>query len=1245
MRAATATTQTSATGRSSEWRADVGSSGIHIEPGRVVGALRDEVDATSDLVDGLERLVALRAEVEEQGPCILDGFKIKRDLFKGDMWESVSTNHNSAGDAGIIQLGLDEGFSFGIDESLISGVHVRPNYASADEHRELVDKALCKRLAAGKTMHLGKLVKGWRSHVVSAVGPTFKCFSLGAVLKKLEIAARPISDHTASGLNDAVNIAWLAYSCRSHAAFKRMFKPGFWAAISDIADAFLILPLKPTLWKYFMFRWYGQTEETKHEMHLYVHLFADFGCAGVPAIFDVFMRVVIGMARHAGALTLPHAIHVDDMAIAGANEDNVNHEQLGFADYVEGVGVYIKRPKLLLAAQSQVFIGFHWNSITRALELPEAKLHEYLDALVAFAGQSSATRKQAESLGGKLLRGILTLPPGANCLLANLWAFTRGLNTPGARRRTTKALVADLMDVKDLLQANEGKGYFAYDAFPRATQVFSDASASRKKAAGGYVSACGRYRWQPYGVSAARKPIDYLEGDWVTTAAEDIAPLNKGCLIPFGIDNSSFQLSAKKGWSRAQRLQVLVRRLFHIAIDNQCVFEYEWLSSFENLFADLLSRDGEVEFLAIIEASGFIAAPNEDLWAHVTLRRHPETGKVKRFIEPIKDDPDTTSLEPDMSALNQASWEYPSNPDTDGAPGGGFSRKMTVHYPPASLFEGLPEDECEEIDRILNSRYKDSSHRSINMMLSKWDECRAQYARKHGVTWDRLIHAGDPQRGAKSAVFLKYLMADTSLVWASIENILWSFAKWHELKREADPLISVLGWEHLTKGVMVLTAVPREPRAELPLDVLRRALQAVDTSVFWEVQSAFLQLLTFFTFVRSETPLPKTYESGQQPFDAAQHWQVRDITFGSDPELHLKARLKDIKQATAADRPGGSDDWIYLGLVPEDYEGGIWSLARWYRLLMAFYPEGRPDPTAPFFLDREQARWYTYNNALTDARRLWVRGTKSVEWNDYGLHGLRVLGYNRAVEGVGELLTACHGRWALDKASGPAHRQYRRFTMAQILLIPFAMLGLVPPDDVEEPTGATAPARSAAQRFFEEQPLSRGAGATRHTVTEKARPTVDQVVTSANSAVRVEAVSQADDVYAVDKILAERTKRRKKEYLIRWEGYGSEHDTWEPAANVGDPGLIADFDARMARAVPPLGEMLDSLAPPPPLLGGLVQADGSPAYDVLPATPAPPTPPPRRRSSPTSRRRAARGEFRPTEEQLTMGGRTLRELM
>jgi hypothetical protein len=36
----------------------------------------------------------------------------------------------------------------------------------------------------------------------------------------------------------------------------------------------------------------------------------------------------------------------------------------------------------------------------------------------------------------------------------------------------------------------------------------------------------------------------------------------------------------------------------------------------------------------------------------------------------------------------------------------------------------------------------------------------------------------------------------------------------------------------------------------------------------------------------------------------------------------------------------------------------------------------------------------------------------------------------------------------------------------------------------------------------------------------------------------------------MEKILDERVRKGKKEYLIRWAGYSSDHDSWEPEENV-----------------------------------------------------------------------------------------------
>jgi len=56
-----------------------------------------------------------------------------------------------------------------------------------------------------------------------------------------------------------------------------------------------------------------------------------------------------------------------------------------------------------------------------------------------------------------------------------------------------------------------------------------------------------------------------------------------------------------------------------------------------------------------------------------------------------------------------------------------------------------------------------------------------------------------------------------------------------------------------------------------------------------------------------------------------------------------------------------------------------------------------------------------------------------------------------------------------------------------------------------------------------------------------------------------------DEEYTVAGILQERTYRNKQQYLVRWEGYGSDDDTWEPAANVAHcTDLLAEFKRKKA---------------------------------------------------------------------------------
>ena len=53
-----------------------------------------------------------------------------------------------------------------------------------------------------------------------------------------------------------------------------------------------------------------------------------------------------------------------------------------------------------------------------------------------------------------------------------------------------------------------------------------------------------------------------------------------------------------------------------------------------------------------------------------------------------------------------------------------------------------------------------------------------------------------------------------------------------------------------------------------------------------------------------------------------------------------------------------------------------------------------------------------------------------------------------------------------------------------------------------------------------------------------------------------------DEVFEVEKVVGERIKGRKRQYLLKWKGYGHNENTWEDEANCDCTELIKEFKER-----------------------------------------------------------------------------------
>ena len=678
--------------------------------------------------------------------------------------------------------------------------------------------------------------------------------------------------------------------------------------VSDVADAFLNVPLAPWLWLFMLFRW---KLPAAGEEHLFAHLFGDFGTRGLPGTWKIILvDVVVQMARCEMVISLPLVVYVDDTGLIGPCKVRTRAEFKDFQAWTtEVTGLEWKEIKDRDCAIPQLYIGFWWNShdFTRCLE--EVKLHSYLAEFLAASKCRSLTLEDRQSVAGKMQRAIMTLPPGAACLLVNCYKMSSGLSLRWHRRRTSKAERDDYKFVHDLLKLNMGKGYYSYEGFAVGPTVLSDASKSSGYAGGGYVCSDGPYDFFAYSSAASRHLIDTLEGDTVVRACVARAPSWKGKIIPFGIDNSAFELSAAKGRSRADRLNALLRHLFVLQIRFDFVLNPFWISTTDNWLADHLSRNREGEFLAGVRDSGF-------LQGDASLSRAADAGRVVTFSD----------ADPGMAALRQLLQSYSSNVSLDGPNRGhgirGDAQLLSIAYPPGSILDGLPPELEDRLSEVLDNRLAPSSRQKIMSAYSRWA------AFSHDRGWSPLLRTGSRERGGRLAAWVLGMLDDTELVFSSISTYVWGVRTWHVLQHQADPAFGLMFWRELMDGVAVLSSVPGEPRKQVPFEVFVAMMEYINAALaedglhaserFRLVQLRLVLLVLLFTFSRTECPCPKAW-TGPNVFDADIHWTVADFRLVStDKGWVLWVRFKAIKQDARMERPSARADPSWHRIIPDD---------------------------------------------------------------------------------------------------------------------------------------------------------------------------------------------------------------------------------------------------------------------------------------------------------------------------------------
>ena len=390
---------------------------------------------------GVDELAVLRDTVRDKGAFSLPGCPLDFWKFEPILRRAMSRGyvHDHIGE--YVLNGFLTGFDLGVDPTQLHGTRVFRNYPSALSNRASVSKAVSSRVLRHKSVQLGL----WSDVSESLKGffGDYYVFPMGAVPKPhAPTVYRPTSDHTRTGVNAATILGLLGHSLDAYKQLEHLLHRGAWMTVADVDDAFSYIPLAPWLWAYMIFRWFDCDDDSDaDDLYAYVNLFADFGTRGAPGTFKVILvDVFVQMAKSEFVLCIDIIVYVDDVALISSTEDEGNDAMATFQSWSTDVtGLDWKVDKGLAASRAQLYVGFWWNTRSLARSLPETKVLSYLATLLDASTATTLTLRDRQSLAGKAQRLIMTLPPGAACLIVNCYLLMTGLSVPWQRRRTTRA--------------------------------------------------------------------------------------------------------------------------------------------------------------------------------------------------------------------------------------------------------------------------------------------------------------------------------------------------------------------------------------------------------------------------------------------------------------------------------------------------------------------------------------------------------------------------------------------------------------------------------------------------------------------------------------------------------------------------------------------------------------------------------------------------------------------------------------
>jgi hypothetical protein len=364
--------------------------------------------------------------------------------------------------------------------------------------------------------------------------------------------------------------------------------PGAMLIKRDLQDAFRHIPIAPQdLWL-LGFCWEGT---------YWVDCFLPFGLRTAPYIFDLFAKALHWILDSQATPEFETIHYLDDFL--GVGPTSAASEFSRQFEYIcNRLGLRIKESKSITGTIAD-FGGIELDTLAMEARLPSAKLHKATELVEHALKKGKLNLLELQSLIGFLSFCCKVVPLGRS-FLRRLYDATSNYprsetGTTKQRRRLTADMKADLRWWQRFLPSWNGIAIIhpARETVP----LWTDASGN--EGLGGYYLPTGtallsELTWssafsKPHPRHHRHKHINYKEMLAVLTAFRLWLPKFSGKNIAIHTDNTAVYHGLNKRSMRGPAMEPL-REITLLAALHDITFSAHWISTSDNLLADLLSR-------------------------------------------------------------------------------------------------------------------------------------------------------------------------------------------------------------------------------------------------------------------------------------------------------------------------------------------------------------------------------------------------------------------------------------------------------------------------------------------------------------------------------------------------------------------------------------------------------------------------------------------------------------------------------